>query len=80
MYTKASFRDVITITIFGNRAHDAIIECGENLTELASLPLNELGYSIGNLHKALANHGTANRRVHRIQCSTLFDEAQIMNI
>ena len=64
METEFLFRQLLGTADFGARARDAIFEfrC-KNWNNLASLPDNKLDCSISNLHKALANHTVAARRL-----------------
>ena len=64
MYTEVSFRQLLGTAHFGARARDDICEfCWENINGLPSLPDDELDCSISSLHKALANHTVAARRL-----------------
>ena len=64
MHTTASFHIVLVKENFGEHSRTTIVEfCCDNLTKLAQLPSKKLDKSIGNLHKALANHATENQAV-----------------
>ena len=56
MNTEATFKVLLTTTVFGTKSRNTIIKfCCATLTELANLPKTDLDAGISNLHRFLSN-------------------------